>query len=140
MINDDILKIKVVRDFNKINYTTNILNKHIFKNSYSKEYNNLLELIKNAWFRYVIIPTSKFNFSDLSNIDLDFLIEVAKLKNIEVVSTPRFEQLSIQNSQLFTSSKQVGEIRGINTLKYIKSQSHHTFHIYKVSQRKQLHL
>ena len=88
---------KIARDFNKIFYNKSLsllkqsqVNK--LRSSYTPNYLNLLGLIRNAWLQQVI-RTKKFGISDLTKINADFLEDVSKLNNIEVVDSPMFQRI-----------------------------------------------
>lgn len=136
---NDILNIKIVRDFNKIYYQSNPLSKVSIltqiKSTFNPTYLNLLELIRNEWLQKVMIPTKKFSISDLKNIDIDFLYNLSFYDNIKVAETPLFYHLYLENtgpntSEIKTKIATVEEIRHIDTENFIKSHPYDTFYIY----------
>lgn len=133
------LKTKILRDFNKINkpQKANILasQQHIIgidNINFSRQYLNLLELIKNTWFQQVQIPTKKLCKSDLDNIDIKFLEEVSQLDNVEVVNSPLFTYIRVENGSILSSQHIVTDIP-TDTLKFIKEHWNYTFHIYLIN-------
>lgn len=139
---DDILKMKIVRDFNKIHYNSNSLwvmsqiNK--IKSKYNPTYLNLIELIKNDWLQKVMIPTKKFSISDLNNIDIDFLNDISFYRNIRIVDSPLFYHLYLENtgpntSEVKTRALSVQDVRNIDTKELIRKHPFDLFYIYTIS-------
>jgi hypothetical protein len=142
-LSEEWLKIKIVRDFNIINkpQKTGFFNVNVYQKNklfgYSPNYLNLLELIKNTWLIQQIqqfqIATKKLHISDLDKMDIDFLEEISKLDNIEIVNSPYFQYMYIENNSVFTKSCFVDDIM-TDTIKYIKEHSNnYTFHIYQIN-------
>jgi hypothetical protein len=133
-ISEELLKIKIVRDFKKFNKPNlNIpQKKSIFK---SQKYLNLLTLIRNTWYYTVPFPhTNKLVISNLDNIYINLLYEVSKLDNIEVIEIPRASYMYIENNQLLTKTFTVGDFRG-DTLQFIKDNKNiYIFYIYQIGQ------
>lgn len=137
---NDILKMKIVRDFNKIFYNKSLsllkqsqINK--LRSSYTSNYLNLLGLIRNTWFQQVIIPTKKFGISDLTKINAGFLEDVSKLNNIEVVDSPMFQRMYVENNTIKTITCSVSQVRVLDTIQYIKNnRNNYIFHIYQIDE------
>lgn len=128
-------KIKILRDFNKINKQQKLLgyqNQQVIKNQYSTKYWNFLELIRNHWLSSIVdLTTNKITLSDLNNIDLDLLEEVSKLDNINIASMPILIIPYIENDFLKTKTVQVSNIRA-DTLDYLKRNQNFIFYIYQI--------
>lgn len=137
---NDILKIKIIKDLNKISkpigsslYQQTEINK--IKTSFPKKYLNLLELIKNHILKNRMTNISaitKFSISDLNKIDVDFLEEISKFNNINVVESPMFYEFIIQNNQLISNIATVGQVMYIDTKEYIKEHQNDLFYIYNI--------
>jgi len=141
---DDILKIKIVRDIDKISqsigssfYLSTKVNN--LKASFPKKYLNLLELVKNHYlnnvahqtlFSKAIKSSKKFNISDLNKLDIDFLEEISQFSNINIVNSPLFYEFTIQNSELVSRTSTVDQIVRIDTKEYIRKNQNDLFYIY----------
>ena len=136
---NDILKMKIARDFNKIFYNKSLsllkqsqVNK--LRSSYTPNYLNLLGLIRNAWLQQVI-RTKKFGISDLTKINADFLEDVSKLNNIEVVDSPMFQRMYIENQDIKTTTCSVSQVRALDTIQHIRNNhNNYIFHIYQIDE------
>jgi len=137
-VSNEWLKIKIVRDHNKIyneKYFSSlwIANEQSkIKNLYPKKYINLLELIRNKWiYNYLNSGYSatpkKLSISDLDNIHLDLLEKVCRFNNISIVNMPIFTLYKKGNFL----SKSVLAIH-IDSLEHIKNHQNIMFYIYQI--------
>lgn len=137
---NDILKIKIIKDLNKINksigsslFQQSEINK--IKAKFPKKYLNLLELIKNNILknRMTNISTiSKFSISDLNKIDVDFLEEISQFNNISVVYSPMFYEFVVQNEELISKISTVVQVLYIDTKEHIRRHQNDLFYIYDI--------
>ena len=133
------LKIKIVRDHNKI-YNENYYSSGLWianeqskiRNSYPKKYINLLELIRNKWiYNYLnsgyLATPKKLSISDLDNIDIDLFEKVCRFNNISIVNMPLFTLYKKGN----ILSKSVLTLH-IDSLEHIKNHQNIMFYIYQI--------
>jgi len=134
---DDILKMKIIRDFDKLHYkpTTlfNMSQLNKIRSTFNPNYLILLELIKTDWLQKVIIPTKKFKISDLNTIDIDFLYDISLCHNIKITNSPLFHHLYFEDNELKNRTLTVQDLRGIDTKHFIKSHPFDLFYIYTIT-------
>ena len=139
---NDILKIKIVRDFNKIRknvknaVSTNgiansTLNINKLKSKYPEKYIKLLDLIETTWYQenYAF----QLKISDINKMDLDLFEKVINLNNVKIVKSPLFTIYYIENNELKTYTKNVGSFK-INSYNFIIEHQNHIFHIYTIEE------
>jgi len=125
----DILKIKIVRDFNKIQKVNKL------KSNYREKYIKLLDLIETTWYYHQFgnnIRTGKLSISDLYTMDITLFENVVKLNNVKIVKSPIFTIDNIENNQITTISKIVGDFNISNSLNFIRNHRNHIFYIYLI--------
>jgi hypothetical protein len=141
---NDILKMKIVRDINRIFNTPspNSLSKYprfMSEYNYSQKYINLLTLINNtAWSNVVYsLKINKMLYSELDNMDLDFIEEIVNKKNIRIVETPKFVITNIDKTgKIITNFFSVSNYVYLPTLEYLKNNSNYIFYIYVMDRYK----
>lgn len=136
MLADDILKIKIIRDIEKINQPVNhslwaLSQVNKIKASFNSRYLNLLELVKNEFFRKAVIPTRKITITDLNNMNIDFFCELS-YPNVRVTNSPYFQHFYVENNNLLTKSCIVVELRNLDTKEYIRKHPYDLFFIYQI--------
>jgi hypothetical protein len=135
------LKIKVCRDFNKINKQTSnslFMINHLnnIKKSFSPNYRILLEMVTNVYLYNNTNNAKKLTITDLNNMDFDIIVEVSKFNNVQIVNSPMFTYFHIENNNIFSNSLSVSSLENIDTLEYIKTHPGYMFHIYQISSNK----
>ncbi len=129
---DEILKLKILRDFKKFKKN---------KNKYPIKYLKLLELIDNIWFSSIIYTSNftqafsqnKLHLSDLNKMDLKLLKEICYLDNIIIIKQPRFNIYYIEKYNLLSKNMQTVDWyppSSSEIIEYINNNKNYIYYIY----------
>lgn len=134
---NDILKIKIIRDFNKIKKS--IKSTTLYKNNitYPQKYIKLLDLIRNTWLiqyssKIPYLSPENITISDLNSIDLNLFENIINLYNTKIVDSPLVKIFYIENNEIKTLTKCVGDFNG-DVIYHIKHNEKYIFYIYQIS-------
>jgi len=132
----ELLKVKLIEDLEKYNHSRHLGNIFNEKLNFSTEYVNILKLIRNTIHNNNIKNNvdQELSILDLNNINIDFISEISKSHNINIVDCPVFLAGKLVDNKYNIFQLSVQPYENINTLDIIKSHKYHTFYIYIIDE------